>query len=122
MAKLKIGVLVSGSGTNLQAILDAIQAGTLEADVRIVISNRPGAQALERARDAGVPTSVISHREFPERMVFDRHLVSALREADVGLVVLAGSACMRHVRRSRTVSKWPDARSTTPTPALTPVR
>ncbi|HEX9297937.1 MAG TPA: phosphoribosylglycinamide formyltransferase [Polyangiaceae bacterium] len=90
MAKLKIGVLVSGSGTNLQAILDAIQAGTLEADVRIVISNRPGAQALERARDAGVPTSVISHREFPERMVFDRHLVSALREADVGLVVLAG--------------------------------
>jgi len=90
MTKLKLGVLVSGSGTNLQAILDAVGAGTLDAELRVVISNQPGVQALERARTAGVPTRVISHRDFPDRMVFDRHLVSALREADVSLVVLAG--------------------------------
>jgi phosphoribosylglycinamide formyltransferase-1 len=90
MAKLKLGILVSGNGTNLQAILDAVQAGILDAEVRIVISNQPSARALERARAAGVPTCVISHRDFADRMIFDGHLVSALREADVGLVVMAG--------------------------------
>jgi phosphoribosylglycinamide formyltransferase-1 len=90
MAKLALGVLVSGSGTNLQAILDAVAAGTLDAEVRIVVSNQPAARALERARAAGVPTAVISHREFPDREAFDARVVAALREAGVSLVVLAG--------------------------------
>jgi phosphoribosylglycinamide formyltransferase-1 len=90
MAKLRLGVLVSGSGTNLQAILDAVAQRTLDAEVRLVISNQPGARALERAAKAGVPTRVISHREFSDRAVFDRHLVAALHEAEVSLVVLAG--------------------------------
>ena len=90
MAKLELGVLVSGSGTNLQAILDAIADGRLDAEVRIVISNQPGARALERARAAGVPTSVISHHEFPDRAAFDARLVAALRDAGVSHVVLAG--------------------------------
>jgi phosphoribosylglycinamide formyltransferase-1 len=90
MTKLKLGVLVSGRGSNLQAILDSIAAGGLEAEVRVVISNQPGALALERAAKAGVPARVISHRDYADRAAFDRSLVAALREAGVSLVVLAG--------------------------------
>jgi phosphoribosylglycinamide formyltransferase 1 len=87
---LELGVLVSGTGSNLQAILDAIAAGTLNALVKVVISNRPGVQALERARAAGVRALTIPHKDFPSREAFDRALVSALREAEVSWVVLAG--------------------------------
>jgi phosphoribosylglycinamide formyltransferase 1 len=87
---LNLGVLVSGVGSNLQAILDAIGAGTLNARVKLVISNRPGVQALERARIAGVPALTIPHKDFASREAFDRALVSALREADVNWIVLAG--------------------------------
>jgi phosphoribosylglycinamide formyltransferase-1 len=89
-ARLKLGVLVSGSGTNLQAILDAVAEGELDAEVRVVISNQPSAKALERAERAGVSTMVISHKEYKERAAFDEQLVRALREAGVDLVVLAG--------------------------------
>ena len=87
---LNLGVLVSGTGTNLQAILDAISAGTLNAQVKVVISNRAGVQALERARKAGVEALTISHKDFVDREAFDHALVRALRKADVNWVVLAG--------------------------------
>ncbi len=87
---LTVGVLVSGSGTNLQAILDRVAAGTLDCRVAVVIANRPGAVGLERARRAGVPTQVIGHREHPTREAYDGALVAALRAAGVELVVLAG--------------------------------
>jgi len=87
---LNLGVLVSGEGSNLQAILDAISAGSLNARVKVVISNRPGVRALERARAAGVPGLAIPHKDFASREAFDAALVSALREADVNWVVLAG--------------------------------
>jgi len=90
MAKVKLGVLVSGSGTNLQAILDAVCTGALDADVSLVISNQPNVRAIERAASAGVPTKIISHRDFEGREAFDAALVHALREAGVGYVVLAG--------------------------------
>jgi phosphoribosylglycinamide formyltransferase-1 len=90
MAKLRLGILVSGSGTNLQAILDAVAHRRLDADVRIVISNQPAALALDRAKAAGIATSVISHREFPDRASFDARMVATLREGDVTHVVLAG--------------------------------
>lgn len=90
MATLNLGVLVSGSGTNLQSILDAIAEGKLDARVRVVISNRAGVLALERAERANVPTRVLVHRDFPDRESFDAALVEALREAGVDLVVLAG--------------------------------
>jgi phosphoribosylglycinamide formyltransferase-1 len=90
MAKVKLGVLVSGSGTNLQAILDAVRSGALDAEVSLVISNQPNVRALERAVSAGVPTKIISHRDFEGREAFDAALVHALREAGVGYVVLAG--------------------------------
>jgi len=87
---LNLGVLVSGVGSNLQAILDAIGAGRLSARVKVVIANRPGAQALERARAAGVSALTIPHKDFPSREAFDRALVGALREAEVNWIVLAG--------------------------------
>jgi phosphoribosylglycinamide formyltransferase 1 len=85
-----LGVLVSGSGTNLQAILDAIRQGTLEARVAVVVSNVPDAGAIERARTAGVETVVIDHRGFADRAAFDAAVVRVLRERGVELVVLAG--------------------------------
>jgi phosphoribosylglycinamide formyltransferase-1 len=87
---MKLGILVSGSGTNLQAILDATKSGVLDAEVGIVISNQPGVRALDRAKQAGVPARVISHRDFADRAAFDGALVAALREAGVTHVVLAG--------------------------------
>jgi len=85
-----LGVLVSGSGTNLQAILDAIADRRLDARVAIVISNVAGAGALARAERAGVPAEVIEHGAFPDRRSFDAALVDRLRAAGVEIVVLAG--------------------------------
>ncbi|HLV68440.1 MAG TPA: phosphoribosylglycinamide formyltransferase [Polyangiaceae bacterium] len=90
MTTLELGVLVSGNGTNLQAILDAIQRGALDARVRLVISNRADAFAIERARRAGVAVRVLPHREYASREAFDEAMIAALREASVEWIVLAG--------------------------------
>lgn len=87
---LALGVLISGSGTNLGAILGAIEAGSLDAKVRVVISNKAEAGGLEKARAAGVPTEVVSHKAFTSREAFDARLVEILRGAGVEYVVLAG--------------------------------
>ncbi len=87
---LALGVLVSGSGSNLQAILDAIKEGTLEARCQVVISNRPGVKALERAKKAGVPTVVIDHKTYSNREAFDARLVAELRAHGVEWIALAG--------------------------------
>ena len=87
---LAAGVLISGEGTNLKAILDRIAAGRLDCEVRVVISNRPGAGGLARAARSGVPTRVIDHRAYSERQAFEAAVVEALGEAGVHLVVLAG--------------------------------
>jgi len=89
-APLKLGVLISGTGTNLQAIIDALERGELRAEIRVVISNRPGVQGLERARRHGIATRVIEHRRFASREDFDRALGEALGEHGVELVVCAG--------------------------------
>jgi phosphoribosylglycinamide formyltransferase-1 len=85
-----LGVLVSGSGTNLQAILDAVQARRLDARVAVVISNVAGAGALDRAKAAGVEPLVLEHGRFPDRRAFDGAVVEALRARGVEVVVLAG--------------------------------
>lgn len=88
---LDLAVLVSGSGSNLQAILDAIEHHRLDARVRLVVSNVAGVKALERAARAGVPSVVVSHKDFPSRAAFDAHLVEVVRPAVAnGYVVLAG--------------------------------
>ena len=90
MATLKLGVLVSGSGTNLQAILDATEDGSLDAEVRLVLSNVPGVKSLERAAAAGKRAVVLSHRDFTDREAFDKALVTTLRQAGVEWIALAG--------------------------------
>jgi phosphoribosylglycinamide formyltransferase-1 len=87
---LRIGVLASGSGTNLQAIIDHCLDGSLAAEITVVITNNPGAGALDRASEAGVPTLCINHREFCQREDFDTAVVKALQDSGVDLVVLAG--------------------------------
>lgn len=87
---LNLGVLVSGSGTNLAAIIDAIRTGVLAANLRVVVSNRVDAYGLERARHASIPTVALSHRDYPSREAFDDELVRVLTEHEVNFVVLAG--------------------------------
>lgn len=87
---MKLGVLVSGSGTNLQALLDAQAAGSLApGEIAVVISNKPGVKALERAAAANVPAVVVEHKGL-ERVVFEEQLLAVLAEHAVQAVVLAG--------------------------------
>jgi phosphoribosylglycinamide formyltransferase 1 len=86
----RLGILISGRGSNLQAIIEAIGTGRLTASVGIVIANDPAAQGLQRARAAGIETAVLPHRDWPSRDAYDRALVAKLREYHVDLVCLAG--------------------------------
>lgn len=90
MARLRVGVLVSGRGSNLQALIDACADPGFPATIVRVISNEPAAFAIERARKAGIETRIIPHRDYPDRAAFDAALDAALREAAVELVCLAG--------------------------------
>ena len=87
---ISLGVLVSGSGSNLQAIIDAIESRQLDARVGVVISNVAGIKALDRARAAGLKTQVIEHKLFPDRRAFDSAVVEVLRASGVEVVVLSG--------------------------------
>ena len=89
-ANRRLGVLISGRGSNLQAIIDAVADGTLDARIAVVISNRGGAAGLERARRAGIPTATIRHTDYDSREAFDLAVVGELRRRGVGLVCLAG--------------------------------
>lgn len=86
---LRVGVLVSGGGTNLQAVLDAVATGLPVSPV-VVLSNRPGVGALARAARAGVPASVVDHRAFADRRAFEDTLRGQLEAAGADVVVLAG--------------------------------
>ena len=88
---LRLGVLVSGGGTNLQAVLDSIEKGEVtNARIEVVISNNQGAYALERAKKHGINALCISPRQYTDREEFHRALLNCLRENQVDLVVLAG--------------------------------
>jgi len=87
---VRLGILISGTGTNLQAIIDAIAQGRLQAEIRLVVSNRASAPGLQRAQAAGLRTMVIDHRAFASRQAFDWRMRQALEEAAVELVILAG--------------------------------
>ncbi|ARJ65885.1 phosphoribosylglycinamide formyltransferase [Magnetospirillum sp. ME-1] len=88
--KKKVGVLVSGRGSNLQALLDACADPSFPAEIALVISNVPGVYALERAEKAGVPTLTIPHKGFASREAFDAEMDKALRAAGIEIVCLAG--------------------------------
>lgn len=90
MSNRRIAVLISGRGSNLQALIDAIAAGRLDATIAVVVSNRADAPGLERARAAGVPAVTLPHRDYASRETFEAALVAELRARDVALVCLAG--------------------------------
>jgi phosphoribosylglycinamide formyltransferase 1 len=88
--QVPIAVLISGSGTNLQSIIDAIEAKELDAKIEVVLSNRADAYGLVRAKKHGIPVEVLDHKRFPSREAFDQAVVDILRARGVELVVLAG--------------------------------
>jgi phosphoribosylglycinamide formyltransferase 1 len=86
----RLGVLISGRGTNLQAIIETAGSGRLPATIAVVISNRADAAGLQRARDAGIETLYLNPREYPDRDAYDAAIADALRARRVDLVCLAG--------------------------------
>lgn len=88
--QVPLGVLISGSGTNLQAIIDAVEEKSLDAIIRVVISNREDAFGLVRARKHSIPSEVVDHRKFPTREAYDQALIEILQAREVELVILAG--------------------------------
>jgi phosphoribosylglycinamide formyltransferase 1 len=88
--KLPIAVLISGGGTNLQAIIDAIAGNRLDAKIEVVLSNRADAFGLVRAKNHGIPTEILDHKAFPSREAYDQAIVDLLRARSVQLVALAG--------------------------------
>lgn len=101
---LPLGILVSGSGSNLQAIIDHIENGKLDAAIKVVISNNPEAYALERCRRHKIPFVVIDHREYPLRDDFDQQMISILQARGVELVVMAG---FMRILTTRFLSSFP---------------
>lgn len=103
MAKLTVAVLISGRGTNLQALIDACAEPDFPAEIGAVISNEPNAHGLKRARKADIPVAVISHRAFDSRDAFDAALTEAIEAADADLVCLAGFMTLL---RDNFVRRW----------------
>ncbi len=87
---LNLGVLISGRGSNLQAIMDEIDRGEVAARILVVVSNEPEAYGLKRAEGGGIPSIVVNHREYESREAFEERLIEVLRDYGVELVVLAG--------------------------------
>ena len=103
--KKRIAVLVCGGGTNLQALLEAEEAGKIpHGEIAMVISNNPGAYALERAKNFGVPAAVISKKELGSQEAFERELQAVLERNGTDLIILAGFMC---ILSERFTSKWP---------------
>jgi phosphoribosylglycinamide formyltransferase-1 len=90
VAKLKVGVLISGRGSNMAALLEAARSPDYPAEIACVVSNKADAGGLKTAADAGIPTAVIPHRGYPDRESFDRDVSAAMEKHGVELVVLAG--------------------------------
>jgi len=103
--RARTAVLVSGSGSNLQALLDAARDPGFPAEVALVISNVAGVRALERARSAGVETRIVDHRRFDDRESFDAELAGLIRGRDCSIVCLAG---FMRILTAGFVAAWPD--------------
>ena len=88
--KLKAAVLISGTGSNLKALIDAIESGNLELNIVRVVSNREHAPGLNHAKGAAIPVSVISHTDFPDRQAHDAAIAEVLQDDRVELIILAG--------------------------------
>ena len=89
-SRCKTAILISGSGTNLQAFIDAVQTGDLDLELTVVFSNNPEAYGLERAEKAGIPTACIQHSDYLDRESFDRAVIAELDRFNPDLLILAG--------------------------------
>lgn len=112
MPALRLAVLASGAGTNLQALIDAIASGELDTDIVGVFSDKPKSLALQRARDAGLPAAAFSPKSFASRAAFDAAFFAAVDEAQADLIVCAGymrliSAAEVEARRGRMINLHP---------------
>lgn len=87
---LAVGVLISGSGSNLQALIDRMESGVLDVTIQTVISNVPGVRGLQRAANHGIPNHTVPHKDAPDRESYDRRLIRILRDSGAQAVVLAG--------------------------------
>ncbi|MGY8986655.1 MAG: phosphoribosylglycinamide formyltransferase [Sphingomonadales bacterium] len=105
MAVMKIAALISGGGTNLQAIIDACQKQNFPAELKLVISNNPSAYGLKRAKKAGIETKVINHKDYETRDDFEKAMNKELINAGVGLICLAG---FMRLLNSNFVNLWRD--------------
>ncbi|MFO7582744.1 phosphoribosylglycinamide formyltransferase [Guyparkeria sp.] len=88
--KARLVVLASGNGSNFQAIIDACEAGRIDAEVVLLVVNRPGAYALERAKEHGIPTRLIDHKDYADRASFDAAMAEAIDEARPDWIIMAG--------------------------------
>ena len=102
---LKLAVLISGSGSNLQALIDACARSDYPAQIEVVISNRPDAYGLERAKAAGIPALCIDHKEFNGRAAFEKELQNALTDYEIDLICLAG---FMRILTPDFIEKWPN--------------
>jgi len=103
MTKKRVAVLISGSGSNLQALIDACAQPDYPAEIVLVLSNIADAYGLTRAEKAGIPTTIISHKDFTDRATFEAAIDATLREANVELVCLAG---FMRILSAPFVEKW----------------
>ena len=95
MLKAKVCVLVSGGGTNLQAIIDAVKSGIINsAEVSVVVASNPSAYALERAKNNGIPTEVVHKKVMPSQEAFEQAIIDILEKYEIDFIVLAGFMCI----------------------------
>ncbi len=102
--KLNLAVLISGGGSNLQALIDACEKPNFPAEIRVVISNRPDAYGLERARQAFIPAELVDHTQYPNRETFEARLLDVLKEYPVDLICLAG---FMRILTAGFINQWP---------------
>ncbi len=102
---LTLAILISGSGSNLQAIIDAIESKSLDARIAVVISNQADAFGLMRAQNSGIPTEIASHRDYSSRAEFDLALIELLNPFSPDLIILAG---FMRILSARFISSYPN--------------
>lgn len=105
MSDLKLAVLISGNGSNLQALIDACAQSDFPAQISLVISNNPDAYGLHRARDAGIKAVIINHKDYNSRGEFEDEIQAALDKQPIDLICLAG---FMRILTPSFVERWPD--------------
>lgn len=103
MTRRRVAILISGRGSNMASLIEAARAADFPAEIALVLSNRPDAEGLERAKEAGIATCAIDHKAYPDRESFERALDAALAEHDIAFICLAG---FMRVLTERFVERW----------------